>query len=86
MQNTNTPPKLPDQVRDRIRVKHYIICTETVYATFVCCASVEADCDIRPVQGLLGHRDVFTTMIYTHVLNKRRQGCIESALTRAITP
>ena len=35
MQNTNTPPKLLDQVRDRIRVKHYSIRTESQYVQWI---------------------------------------------------
>jgi integron integrase len=37
---------------------------------------LEAGYDIRTVQDLLGHSDVATTMIYTHVLNKGGRGVV----------
>jgi integron integrase len=42
---------------------------------------LEDGCDIRTIQELMGHKDVATTMIYTHVLNRGAAG-VRSPLDR----
>jgi len=44
-------------------------------------ALTEDGYDIRTVQELLGHKDVQTTMLYTHVLNRGGRG-VHSRLDR----
>ena len=72
-------PRLYDRLVDVLRTRHYSRRTEQAHIHWICRfirfhGRLQDGCDIRSAEERLGHKDLKTTMVYAHVLNRGGQG------------
>jgi integrase len=75
VQDQTVQRAMKQSVRDAAGIDRPAIASYTAPFSFAT-HLLESGYDIRTVQELLGHSDVRTTMIYTHVLNRGGRGVV----------